>query len=99
MHQSFAGAAEIDAHGRQTGGDMHVARRDRPGQLAVLQGGVDHVVDRMRLELQFDFAGIEPRHFAGFAHQAVQAVAFLVDDGEQFVRCAIGERRDSKADW
>ena len=57
----------------------------------------DHVVNRQRLELQFDFAGVQPRHFRRFAHQPVQPVALFVDDRQQFVRSGLRQIGGSKA--
>ena len=48
---------------------------------------------------EFDFAGIEAGHFAGFADEAVQAVGFFIDDGQHFVALAIGECLSSRANW
>ena len=53
--------------------DRAIAKRG----LAMLQGRVDQLLDRMRFEFQLDFAGVQPRHFSRFAYQAVQAIAFL----------------------
>ncbi len=39
----------------------------------------------MRLEMQFEFTGFEAGHFGGLFDEMIQAVAFLVDDGEQFL--------------
>jgi len=33
--------------------------------------------------MQLHFSGVQLRHLSGFADQAVQAVAFFVDDGQQ----------------
>ena len=50
--------------------------------LALRERRGDNFRHRMGLELQFEFAGIEARHFGGVADQLVQAVALFVDDGE-----------------
>ena len=52
----------------------------------------------MRLQVQLHGMGVELSHLRGFAHQPVQPVALLVDDGEQllarcFVEFGVAEER------
>ena len=63
----------------------------------MLQSRVDQLLDRMRLEFQLDFAGVQPRHFSRFAHQPVQAIGFFVDDRQKFVLLLFHQAPDSKA--
>ena len=46
---------------------------------------LDRVADGRGCEAKFHFVGVQLRHLGGFAYQAVQPVAFLVDDGQQFL--------------
>ena len=53
--------------------------------LQLVECMIDDGTDGGGGEAKFHFVGIELSHFGGLADEAVQAVAFLVDDGEQFV--------------
>jgi hypothetical protein len=46
---------------------------------------VDGGADGCGIKGKLDFIGIELCHLCGLADEAVQAVAFLIDDGKQFV--------------
>ena len=59
--------------------------------LRILQGWLQRVLDRMRLQIELEHPGIELRHLRGLADQSVQAVGLFVDDGQQFASSLIVE--------
>ena len=97
MNQNLASARQVHANARQfcrhTQIDTSIAER----AFALRERGANHVRKRVRLEFQLHFARIQPRHFGGFANQPVQAIAFFVDDRQQFASLLIRSAQGSKA--
>lgn len=91
MDEDFRGAGEVHADAREAGGEVHTDDAIPEGSLGLILRGGNHFIDRMRCKIQFHFAGIQLSHLGGFADQAIQAIAFLVDDDEQLVLLAIVE--------
>ena len=92
MDKSLAGAGEIHANATAIPGctfTLHDAIAE--SALALGKRGGDNVFDRARFELEFDFTGVQARHFTGFADQAIQAIGFFIDDGEKFLALAVGD--------
>ena len=99
MDQNFADAARSTRTRGSPAGISTRTSRSPSERSALVQRGRHHILDRCGFNLQLDFAGIEPRHFAGFADEPVQSVAFLVDDGQQFVSLRDQSMSDSRANW
>ncbi len=91
MDQSFAGARNIHTDARQAGLYVHVHDAISERELTFAHGGGNNVFDGPRFKFEFDFAGVQARHFAGFADEAIQTIGFFVDDGEKFLALAIGD--------
>ena len=77
-------AIEVDADGRKRWIDIYL---DGPGAeeiFALGESGSNDVGHGGRLEVQFEFAGVEASHFGGVTNELIQPIAFFVDDGEKF---------------
>ena len=94
----FRDAVFIHSDQRQVAGQSDIDGMLSQGRLRFFQCGLDGFLDRARLQVKLELVGVELRHLGGFAHQAIQAVTFLVDHGEKFealsrVQSGIGEQR------
>ena len=89
MDESFAGTDKVHTHVRKARRYLHAHDAIAESELALAEGGVDDVFNRMGFEAELDFTGIEARHFSGFADEAVQAVGFLIDDSEKLLALLI----------
>ena len=87
--------ARVHARVGKVGGDAHIHGMLDEKLLEFVERLVDDRADGRGFETELDFVGVELRHLGSFADQAVQAVALLVDDGQQFVFSSGGMRFDA----
>jgi len=55
------------------------------GLLQFIEHIRDHGADGRECKAKFHFVGIQLGHLSGFSDQPVEAVALLIDDGQQFL--------------
>ena len=85
MHQNFLDVSGVHARVGKAGGDSDFHGMLDQELLQFVERLLDTGADGRGFEAKFHFVGIQLRHLGGFSDQPVQAVAFLVDDGQQFL--------------
>ncbi len=89
-NQHILDAVEIGADGRQSGGNLKAYGPGSEDGFALLERGGGDFGDVLGCEFKLELAGIQASHLGGVADQLVEAVAFLVDDGQQLVGLGSG---------
>ena len=84
LSYDFCDPAFVHPDQGQVGGEPHIDGMLSQCGFRFLDRSLDGLLDGTRLQLKFELVGVELRHLGSLAHQAIQAVAFFVDHGEQF---------------
>ena len=82
MHQNFLDVSGVDARVGKAGRDSDLHGMWDQKLLQFVERLLDHGADGRRCEAELNFVGIQLGHLGGFSDQAVQPIAFFVDDGQ-----------------
>ena len=97
VHQDFLDAGRIHAGGGKIGGNPDFHGMLSQKLLQFFQGFVDRGANRSGFEVKLHLVRVDLGHLGGFPDQAIEAVAFLVDDGQQFLCLFRGVRSGCRA--
>ena len=85
MYQNFLDMRRVHTRLGKVVRDHDVHRMMNEELLQFFERLLDHWADWRSFKAEFDFVGVELRHFGGFSDQAVQSIALFVDDGQQLM--------------